>query len=193
MSVLITSVLNCASDRLAISSLLSCIFSGALKCSVIWAFFFWSWLVCYLKGRGLRCSPGLGNAGGCAVMLYVGDGPRGSNGACSTLHRTSMFHTSTYNQTGPLWCWLPSGWACARPKPLCVSPMTSRVRLGVSPAAAPIPMDVFNQRFEALFPHAGALGCGVCFAPRCLSGLYVCECGAAGCYPPLCLPRSPPL
>ena len=40
VTILITSVLNCASDRLAISSLLSCIFSGALKCSVIWAIFF---------------------------------------------------------------------------------------------------------------------------------------------------------
>ena len=30
--------------------------------------------------------------------------------------------------------------------------MTSPVRLGVSPAAAPTPTGVFNQRFEALFP-----------------------------------------
>ena len=30
-------------------------------------------------------------------------------------------------------------------------------------------MGVFNQRFEALFPRAGALGCAVCFAPRRLS------------------------
>ena len=29
----------------------------------------------------------------------------------------------------------------------------------------PNPHDVFNQRFEALFPCAGALGCLVCFAP----------------------------
>ena len=36
--------------------------------------------------------------------------------------------------------------------------MTSPVRLGVSPAAAPTPMGVFNQRSEALFPRAGALG-----------------------------------
>ena len=28
------------------------------------------------------------------------------------------------------------------------------------------PMGVFTQRFEALFPRAGALGCVVCFAPR---------------------------
>ena len=35
------------------------------------------------------------------------------------------------------------------------------VRLGVSSAATPTPMGVFNQRFEALFRHAGALGPGV--------------------------------
>ena len=167
MSVLITNVLNCASDRLAISSSLSCIFSGALKCSVLWAFFFfWSWRVCYLKGRSLRCSPGLGKAGLCAVMLYVGEGPRGSNGARFTLLQISILHSTTHNQTGPLWCWFPSGWACARPRPLWVSPMTSPVRLGVSPAAALTPTGIFNQRFEALFPHAGALGCAVYFAPR---------------------------
>ena len=37
------------------------------------------------------------------------------------------------------------------------------MRLGASPAAASTPTGVFNQRFEALFPHAGALGCTVCF------------------------------
>ena len=62
---------------------------------------------------------------------------------------------------GPLWCWFPSGWACAHSRPLWVSRMTSPVRLGVSPAAAPTPTGVFNQRFEALFPCAGALGCAV--------------------------------
>ena len=157
-------------------------------------FFFLSWCVCYLKGRSLRCSPGRGNGGRCAVMLYVGGGPRGSNGACSTLHRTSIFHSATHNQTGPLWCWFPSGWACARPRPLWVSPTTSPVRLGVSPAAAPTPTGVFNQRFEALFPHAGALGYWVCFAPHHLSR-FICArvWGCGVCYPPLCLPRSPPL
>ena len=71
-------------------------------------------------------------------------------------------------------------WACAHSRPLWISPTTSPVRLGVSPAAAPTPMGVFNQRFEALFPCSGALGCSVYFAPRCLSGLSVSECGAAG-------------
>ena len=95
--------------------------------------------------------PGQGNAGHCAghcaVTLYVGEGLRGSNGACCTLHRTPIFHSATHNQTRPLWCWFPSGWACAHSGPLWVSPTTSPVRLGVSPAAAPTPTGVFNQRF----------------------------------------------
>ena len=161
MSILITSVLNCASDRLAISSSLSCIFSGALKCSVIWAIFFvvcLSWRVCYFKGRSLRCSPGRGNAGCCTVTLYVGEGPRGSNGTRFTLLRLSIFHSGTHNQTGPLSCWFPSKWSCAHSRPLWVSPTTSPVRLGVSPAATPTPTGVSNQRFEALFPPCWSPG-----------------------------------
>ena len=110
----------------------------------------------------------------------MGEGPRGSNGARLTLLRIPIFQSDTHNQTGPLWCWFLNGWACARSRPLWVSPTTSPVRLGVSPAAAPTPTGVFNQRFEALFPRAGTLGCLVCFAPRCSSSLSVRECGAAG-------------
>ena len=116
---------------------------------------------------------GQGNAGSCAVTLYLGEGPRGSNGARSTLHQISVTPSATHNQIGPLWCWFLSGWACARPRPLWVSPTSSPVRLGVSPAAAPTPTGVFNQRFEALFPRAGALGCAVCFAPR-RSSWFIC-------------------
>ena len=112
-----------------------------------------------------------------------GEGPRGSNGTHSPLHQTSVLHSDTHNQTGPLWCWFPCGWACAHSRPLWVSPTTSPVRLGVSPAVAPTPTGVFNQRFEALFPQAVALGCGVCFAPRRSSGLSMFECGAVVCYP----------
>ena len=158
----------------------------------------------------------------CRCTLYIGEGPRGSNGARSTLHRISATPSATDNQIGPLWCWFPSGWACAHSRPLWVSPMTSPVRLGVSPAAAPTPMGVFNQRFEVLFPRTGALGYEVCFAPHCSSrficarmwgrqvlptalpapfsatlslalSVYLHECGAAGCYPLLSLLRSPPL
>ena len=128
--------------------------------------FFLSWCACYVKGQSLRCSPGRGNTSCCTVMLYVGEGLRGSNGARFTLLRISIFHSDTHNQPGPLWCWFPSKWACAHSRPLWVSPTTSPVRLGVSPAAAPNPRDAFNQRFEALFPGAGALGCVVCFVAR---------------------------
>ena len=68
---------------------------------------------------------GRGNAGRWAVTLYVGEGPRGSNGACFTLLQISILHSATHSQTGPLWCWFPSGWACACSRPLWVSPTTS--------------------------------------------------------------------
>ena len=126
-------------------------------------------------------------------MLYVGEGPRGSNGACSTLHRVSATPLATHNQIGPLWCWFRSGWACAHSRPLWVSPTTSPVRLGVSPAAAPTPTGVFNQRFEALFPHAGALGYSDCFAPLRSSWFICALVWRHGVLPALCLPRSAPL
>ena len=129
------------------------------------------------------CSPGRGNSGCCAVKMYVGEGPRGSNGACFSLLQISIFLSETHNQTGPLWCWFPSGRACPHSRPLWVSPRTSPMRLGVSPAAAPTPKGAFYQRFEALFPRAGALGCAVCFVPRSSSSLSMFECGSAVCYP----------
>ena len=95
-------------------------------------------------------------------MLYVGEGLRGSNGTCSTLCQFSVTPSATHNQSGPFWCCFPSGWACAHTRPVWVSPMTSPMRLGVSPTAALTPPGVFTQRFEALFPHAGTLGCMVC-------------------------------
>ena len=150
-------------------------------------FFFLSWRICYLKGRSLRCSPGWGNAGCCTVMLYMGEGPRGSNGARSTLHWTPVTPSTTHNQIGPLWCWLLSGWACAHCRPLWVSPATSPVRLGVSPAAAPTPMGAFNQSSEALFPHAGTLGYRVCFAPRSLYR-FICARVLGGGVLPAALP-----
>ena len=52
--------------------------------------------------------------------------------------------------------------------------MTSPVKLGVSPAATSTLTGVFNQRFEALFPHAAAPGCTVCFAPPWFLPVYLC-------------------
>ena len=117
---------------------------------------------------------GWGNADGWAVMLYVGEGPRGSNGACSTLHWISVFPSTAHNQIDPLWFWFPSGWACALSRSLWISPTTSPMRLGVSPAAAPTTAGIFSQRFGALFPHTGALGYRVCFVPPPLVPVYLC-------------------
>ena len=72
--------------------------------------------------------------------------------APAPLCQISVTPSTTHNQIGPLWCWFPSEWACAHFRPLWVSPTTSPVRLGVSPAAAPTPMGSLNQRSEALFP-----------------------------------------
>ena len=57
--------------------------------------------------------------------------------------------------------------------------MNSPVRLGVSPAAASTPTGVFNQRFEALFPHANSGLCSLSHSPVVPPGLSACECGIA--------------
>ena len=113
-------------------------------------------------------------------MLYVGEGLRGSNDARSTLHQISVTPSATHNQIGPLWCWFPSGWACAHSRPLWVSPTTSPVRLGVSPAAAPIPTGVFTQRFEALFPPRWSPGLRGLLCSPPFSSLSVRKRGVAG-------------
>ena len=51
--------------------------------------------------------------------------------------------------------------------------MNSPVRLGVSPTASSTPTDVFSQKFEALFPHAGTLGCSVCLASQLFIQVYL--------------------
>ena len=123
---------------------------------------------------------GRGDAGCCAVTLYVGEGPKGSSGICSTLHWVSATPSASHNQIGPLWCWFPSGWACAHFRPLWVSPTNSPVRLGVSPAAAPTPTGVFNLRFEALFPALEPWVAWFASLPADPPGLSVRERRAAG-------------
>ena len=126
-------------------------------------------------------------------MLYVGEGLRGSNGACSTLCRISVTPSATHNQIGPLWCWFLSGWACACSRPLGVSPMNSPVRLGVSPAASSTPRDVFNQRFEALFPYLEPWVVQSASLP-CHSSrfIYTPMWGRGVCQPPPCGVRQLP-
>ena len=72
---------------------------------------------------------------------------------------------------------LPSVWVCVCSRTLWVSPTNSSVSLGVSPTAASTPTGVFNQRFEALFPRTGALGCVVCLTPPPFLPVYLCANG----------------
>ena len=90
---------------------------------------------------------------------------------CSLLDFSHFPHY--HKQTGPFWCWFQGGWACVHSRTLWVSPMNSPVRLGVSPTAASSCTGVFNQRFEALFPQAGALVCAVCLTPQLFLPVYL--------------------
>ena len=202
VSFLITSVLNCASDRLAISSSLSCVFSGALICSFLWAiYFFLSWWACYIRGTALGIYQDGVTLVAALWCCMWGRGPTGSNGACSTLCQFSVTFLATHNQIGPFWCWFPGGWACVCSRTLWVSPTNSPVRLGVSPAATSIPAGVFSQWFEALFPCTGALGFTICHLvhqllprwpavalPTLVHNLPPCWV----CQPPPCCESSPP-
>ena len=67
------SILDFASERLAISSSLSSVF-GALICCFIWAIFLFVLAhLLHCKGQSLRYSPGRGNPLCCVVVLYVGE------------------------------------------------------------------------------------------------------------------------
>ena len=101
VSILITSILNCASDRLAISSFLSSVF-GALIYPFIWAVFFLSRCACYVVRVGA-----LGIIQGRAthilvVVLHGGWGRRGNNGPCSALSwlSTSLLPTNKLSPSG---------------------------------------------------------------------------------------------
>ena len=99
-------------------------------------------------------------------MLYVGE--RGPEGAMAPASLSAGFQSFTPIPTiklGPSGAGSRVGGLVHALRPLRVSPMTSPVRLGVSPAAAPTSTGVLNQRPEALFPLPGDLGYTVCFAP----------------------------
>ena len=115
-SILITSVLNSASDRLAISLSFSCIFAGTFKYSFLWDFFILFYFIFFVSacllcsnGQNLKCSPGWGNPCHCIVVLYVGEGLRGKSAACSALGPLSVTSSVTHKQMRPFWCWVPVG------------------------------------------------------------------------------------
>ena len=95
-----------------LSSLLSCIFSGALKWSVIWAIFFCLGTPVNLRGRALGVHQGgvtLVTALWCWMWVR---GSRGNSGIYCALCQFSVTSPATHNQIGPFWCWFPGGWVC---------------------------------------------------------------------------------
>ena len=137
----------------------------------------------------------------------MGEGPRGSNGTCSTLCWISVTPCATHNQIGPLWCWFPSGWAVHAPGP-CGSlprPLLGGWESLLRPPQPPRTVRGLRLYFPALEPWVarsallpavcpvylcanvwpwGATHCSACpVLRRSESGplsLSVCECGAAG-------------
>ena len=84
VSILITSVFNCASDRLALSSSLSSIFSGGLIFHL--SHIFLSWRTCYVvRGGALGTHQGGATHITALWCCMQGRGPKGNNEACSTL------------------------------------------------------------------------------------------------------------
>ena len=180
MSILITSVLNCASDRLAVSSLLSRIFSGALICSFIWAiFFFFVWRACYIsKEQSLRCLGGQGNPCCCIVMLYMGEGSEREQ--CHSLHsRLAFSHFHRYPQANWAFLVMISQWVvCVLSRTLWVSPTNSSLRLGVSPAAVSTPIGFYSQRFWDFISLCWNPGLGsLSHSPVVPPSLSTCKCG----------------
>ena len=112
------------------------------------------------------------------VMLNVGKGSEKEQG--QLLYSLTVFsYFPHYPQANwALLVLIPGGWVCVHTRTLWVSAANSSVRLGVSPGAA-TPCGVFNQRFEDLFTHIGALGFVVSCSPVDPSGLSTRECGTA--------------
>ena len=109
MSILITSVLNCASDRLAISLSLNFLFFWSFDLFFHLGHFFFvlGHLLCS-RGWSHRFSPGWGNPHCC----MWGRGSRRNNGACSSLCQFSVTTSTTHSLIGPFWCWFPGWRAC---------------------------------------------------------------------------------
>ena len=144
-------------------------------------FFFLSWLTSYVKGWSLRYSPGRGYPQHYAVTLHVGQRSQREHW-CLLSSLVAFSHFPRYPQAKwallvliPVWVGLCTFW-----DPMGLSNELScdagsffRCRLKTQ--------GVFNQWFEALFPHAGALELRSlfrsAFVPPVLSAR---ECGTAG-------------
>ena len=106
-------------------------------------------------------------------MLYVGEGPRGSSGACSTLCRISVTPFSTH-KLGPSGADSRVGGPVHSLGP-CGSLQWTLLWGWEFLLLPPQPPRVFSIRgLRLYFPCAGALGCVVCFAPLLFLLVYLC-------------------
>ena len=107
-----------------------------------------------------------------------GRGQRGNNAACSALYWPSVTCPATHKQIGPFWCDSLVGGFVYVLGP-CGS-LQQTLLCGWEFLPLPQPPQVFSVRsFEALFPHAGNLGCAVSHSPVVPPGLSAHKCGTA--------------
>ena len=155
MSILITSVLNCASDRLAISSSLSCIFFWSFDLFFHLHHISLSWCTCYVvRGGALSICQG-GAIHIAASLCYMwGRGRRENNPTCSTLCWLSVTSAVTHKQIGPFWCWFPGGWFVYVLGPHGSLQQTLLWGWDFPPPLQP-PQVFITWGLEAFFSHAG--------------------------------------
>ena len=169
---LITSVLNSASGRLSVSSLLSS-FSGVFICSFVWAIF----LCLRIPVTNLRYYPGQGNPLCFIMVLSLGRGSKGTMPLVWLSPHSPSLPSLPTSGLCPFRCWFPGRWVCVCSRTPCASPTDSPVILGVSSTTA-TPTDFYSQRFwvfSFLCLRPGLLGLSC--SPDVPPGSFVCECG----------------
>ena len=122
-------------------------------------------------GQSLRCSPGRGNP---LALWHCMWGEGSEREQCCLLSSWLPFShfPDSHKLIGPFWCRFLGVWVCVCSRSLWLFPTDSPERLGASPATT-TPTGFIRQRFEALFPCAGTLGCTVCLAPPLFLPVYL--------------------
>ena len=116
------------------------------------------------KGLSLRCSPGWGNTSLCCDAVR-GEGAEREQWLL--LHSPPDFnHSLCYPQSNcALWCWFPSGWACACSRPLWVS-LNLSCEAGSLSCCRPNPQGRFQSEVWGFISPS--------WSPGLRSGLLLC-------------------
>ena len=150
VSILITSVLNSAPDRLSISSSLNSSFLKFWSVLSFGPYFFISVHLLCSKGWSLRYSPGRGNPLFCVVVLSVREGSEREQCCLFDSHLLPVISLASCKWLAPYQifplCWFLGEWAYVHPRTPLAAPTDSTERLAVcSPAASTT--DFYSQRF----------------------------------------------